>query len=126
MSRVQALQLFRQCSSSFASRQLARSSANAAGRRLAGARLYSAQASEEGSKQKEQEREDAPRVEETEKDEVEVTPEHEVVAKLKKKEAEVSDLMVSRSHDSPMLPESQCCVCHCQIGPATISSSRLP
>ncbi len=91
MSRVQALQVFRSCASSFSSRHVARTSVNAASRRLPrhGARCYSAQASEE------KKGEDGERAEESEKDEVTVTPEHELLAKLKKKEGEVTDLMVS-------------------------------
>ncbi|THG99657.1 hypothetical protein EW026_g2750 [Hermanssonia centrifuga] len=85
MSRVQATQLFRSCSSSFSSRHLARSSFNAANRRLAGARLYSAESTKGAEQKKTEEKE--------EKDEVTVTPEHELLQKLKKKEEEAQDLV---------------------------------
>ena len=106
MSRAQAFQIFRQCSNSFSSRHVARTSFNAAAaRRIAGARFYSEQATTGGQEKKPEAEgkkgengEDVERVEETEKDEVEVTPEHELKAKLKAKETEVTDLMVSIYH----------------------------
>jgi len=75
----------------------------AVARRIAGARFYSENAAAKATTEQKDEApkpekgengEDVKRVEETEKDEVEVTPVHEVAAKLKKKEAEVTDLMV--------------------------------
>ena len=78
--------MFRSCSASFGARSVARTSADAAGRRLAGARMYSAQAEGEKAGEKKEERNWDP---EAEKDSVEVTPEHELLEKLKKKEEEV-------------------------------------
>lgn len=104
MSRAQTFQLFRSCSSSFSSRHLAPSSFNAAGRRLAGARFYSAQTAKEETGKKGDVEEDVERAEESEKDEVTVTPEHELVKKLKKKEEEVQDLMVSVARSFTSIP----------------------
>ena len=112
------MHVFRSCASSFSSRQLARTTANVAGRRLPrhGARLYSAQTN--GGEKK---TEDGERAEESEKDEVTVTPEHELLAKLKKKEEEVSDLMVSTRVRPLVL-----FVClYATVGPSALPPGRL-
>lgn len=119
MSRVQAMQVFRSCASSFSSRHVARTSVNAPSRRLPrhGVRCYSAQTSSEEKKG-----EDGERAEESEKDEVTVTPEHELLAKLKKKEGEVTDLMVSPR----VRPQYEPACSDVVVGPLALPPSRLP
>ncbi|KAI0682447.1 GrpE-domain-containing protein [Cytidiella melzeri] len=88
MSCVQAFQAIRSSSRSFAARHIVTASLHATGRGITRTRYYStdtAGSSRESTK-------DELRVEETEKDEVTVTPEHELLEKLKQKEAEVTDL----------------------------------
>lgn len=97
MSRAQAFQVYRSCAASFSSRGAARSSLPLASRRLAGVRYYSegnAQSSEnaEASKSESQKSEEA-------KDSGASPAETECLEKLKKKEAEVTDLTV-RIRDS--------------------------
>ncbi|KDQ60821.1 hypothetical protein JAAARDRAFT_31805 [Jaapia argillacea MUCL 33604] len=87
MSRAQAFQIFRSCAASVSARPSANALSQQSRRVMAmGARYYS----EDKSKADEKKKEDWKDIEE--KDQVDVTPEHELVAKLKAKEAEVSDL----------------------------------
>lgn len=88
MSCTQAFQAIRSSSRSFAARHVARGATSSAARRVP--RYYSTgTAGSSGESQK-----DEVRAEETEKDEVTITPEHELLEKLKQKEAEVTDLKV--------------------------------
>ncbi|KAI1794575.1 GrpE-domain-containing protein [Ganoderma leucocontextum] len=85
MFNTHAVQAFRSCTSALSSRTLARSSLNAVSRRSAVAmrsRHYSDKAAQ-----------DSETAEESEKDEVEVSVEAELVNKLKAEEAKVADYM---------------------------------
>ncbi|KAH9945925.1 GrpE-domain-containing protein [Epithele typhae] len=86
MFNAQAVQAFRSCTGALSSRTLARSSVNAVGRTVAFAsrsRYYSDKA---GSSSKVEE-------EEKEKDSVDVSPDAELLSKLKAEEAKVADCM---------------------------------
>ncbi|KAI8989650.1 GrpE-domain-containing protein [Trametes punicea] len=95
MFNAQAAQLFRSCTGALSSRTLARSSATAFGRRAAlgmRSRHYSddkAQSTEQAQKAETENTE----AEANEKDEVEVSPETELLHKLKAEEAKVADCM---------------------------------
>lgn len=91
MSCSQAFQALRSSSRSFAARHVARNvPQSAANHRVARVRHYSAESAGSSGESKKEEL----RAEETEKDEVVVTPEHELLEKFKQKEAEVADLKV--------------------------------
>ncbi|KAI0807605.1 GrpE-domain-containing protein [Fomes fomentarius] len=87
MFNAKAASVFRSCTSALSSRTLARSSVNAVGRRAAiptRSRYYSDKA---------QSSEDPKPAEESEKDEVEVSPETTLLHKLKAEETKVADCM---------------------------------
>ena len=90
MSRAQAFQVYRSCAASFSSsRGAARSSLPFAPRRLAGVRYYSESKAEADAAKSESQKS-----EEKKKDGGASPAETECLEKLKKKEAEVTDLTV--------------------------------
>lgn len=104
MSCRSALNVFRTCSSSFAARGAARPSLNAARRRIAGARSYSAQAQPEQNPAEENKQEGS-----SGSSAEASNAEKECQEKLKKKEEEVQDLVVRPLASAHL---SQCLKCY--------------